>query len=78
MWNVVQLRAFLVEGMRHPPEVFTTVLDFSAKPWLLAKQAFQVWVGNVMLQKVLELMQALLFSGGCGVIEHPAEPQEDW
>eukprot|EP00435_Cladocopium_sp_Y103_P051465 s2317_g16.t1 len=62
---------------RHAPRVVRTAEHPWALPSLALRELRQVSTGNVLMCFILEALVAVLCTGGVGVAEHPAAPDEE-
>ena len=62
---------------RPPPRVVRTAAHLWGLPSLSLKELSQVFTGNCLLTFTLHMACIMIIIGGLGIVEHPAEPDEE-
>ena len=76
-WSKARGQGSTMDQNRKLPRILRTAEYLWGLPSLALKELAQVMTGNQLLTFTLLMAATMVQTGGCGVLEHPAEPDED-
>ena len=76
-WSIARGKAINEQCRRRAPRVLRTAEFLWGLPSLALKELQQILTGNFLLTFSLLMACAMVKTGGLGVLEHPAEPEDE-
>ena len=76
-WSRARGKSLPSEHLSHGPRIVRTEDHLWGLPCLSLREMESVFMGNLLLIFALEMLIRLYISGGCGLLEHPAEPDDE-
>ena len=76
-WSKARGKGIPLDQRRKPLRILRTAEHLWGLPSLALKELAQVLIGNQLLTFTLLMAATMVQTGGCGVLEHPAESEDD-